>query len=203
MKLFYSPTSPYVRKVLACAIETGLRETIELIDCNPNEPDSTIGQTNPIGKIPALIAADGAALFDSRVICEHLDGLHDGAKLFPSAGAERWQALRWMALGDGILDAAVLRMYERRRAESERSRAWDARQKDKVVRILDYLEATETAQFGVPMNVGLITLACALGYLDFRFADEDWRPAHGTLAAWYAAIAQQPLIAETAPFEPS
>lgn len=201
MKLHAWPTSPYVRKVLAMAVETGLREKIALIRTNPGAPDSPIGAANPIGKIPTLITDGGEALYDSRVICEYLDTLHDGPKMFPPNGPERWQALRWAALGDGILDAAVLRMYERRRPEGERSPEWDARQKEKVFRILDRLEKDEMKRFGKGMNIGLITIACALGYLDFRFADEKWRLPRQGIGMWFFTFGKQPLMADTEPVE--
>ena len=114
MKLCYSPTSPYVRKVVVTAMETGLEPGIERIANNVWDPATDIAATNPLGKVPALTTDDGAVLFDSPVICEYLDSLHDGAKLFPAAGPARWRALRQQALCDGILDAGILRMLEGR-----------------------------------------------------------------------------------------
>ncbi|MEK7820711.1 MAG: glutathione S-transferase N-terminal domain-containing protein, partial [Pseudomonadota bacterium] len=118
MKLRFSPTSPYVRKVCVVALETGLFARLDLAPTNVWAADTDIGRDNPLGKVPALATDGGEVLFDSPVICEYLDSLHDGAKLFPAAGGARWTALRRQALADGILDASVLRFLENRRKDS-------------------------------------------------------------------------------------
>src|SRR3990167_1033017 len=110
MKLRYSPTSPYVRKVSVTLIETGLDKNIERVATSVWDPKTDIGKDNPLGKIPTLITDDGAVLYDSPVICEYLDGLHKGPKLFPASGEARWRALRLQALGDGMTDAGILRL---------------------------------------------------------------------------------------------
>ncbi len=199
MKLRFSPTSPYVRKCLAVAIETGLEERIEIVDTNPLDPGTDLPENNPLGKIPALVTDDGEALYDSRVICEYLDSLHDRAKLFPASGEARWRTLKLMALADGIEDAAVLRMFERRRPAEKRSADWNARQRKKVTRALDALEEEAPSFEGV--DIGLIAAACALGYLDFRFPDEDWRNGRPRLEAWYEEFAKRPSLARTVPKE--
>ena len=202
MQLRYSPTSPYVRKVSVCAIELGLAERIERIPTDTLDPNSDLAEHNPLVKVPALILEGGEVLYDSPVICEYLDSLHDGAKIFPPAGPERWTALRRQALGDGILDAAILRMLETlRRPEALRWRGWIDKQTGKVTRALDRLEAEAEALEG-PLTIGQITIGCALGYLDFRFADDKWRAGRPNLAAWHEDFAGRPSMQETDPQAP-
>ena len=128
MKLYYSSTSPYVRKVNIFAIEAGLDAEIQRISTNPWVEDASLLVENPLSKVPTLIMPDGSALYDSPVICEFLDSLNQGKKLFPATGMERWLALRLQALGDGVLDAAVLRFLEHKRAASLQSSEWDSMQ---------------------------------------------------------------------------
>lgn len=199
MKLRHSSTSPFVRKCMAVAIETGLIERIELIPTNPLDPESDLPRENPLGKVPALITDEGEALYDSRVICEYLDSLHEGPRLFPLEGPARWRVLTRIALADGIKEAAVLRRHEQRRAPEKRSAGWDAWQREKVVRALDALEREAGGFEGV--DAALIAVACALGYLDFRFPEEDWRAQRPRLSAWYAEFSQRPSIAQTVPYE--
>jgi glutathione S-transferase len=198
MKLRYSLTSPFVRKVAILVIETGLDSRIERIATNTNDPASGLKRENPLGKVPSLTLDDGTILFDSPVICEYLDSLHSGAKMIPSAGEARWTALRRQALGDGIMDAAILRRLESRRPSGEQSAAWIETQRAKVVAGLDALEG-EADKLGDGVDIGLIAIACALGYLDFRFADEDWRRSRPKLARWFAGIARRASVQATAP----
>ncbi|HEX6111447.1 MAG TPA: glutathione S-transferase [Geminicoccaceae bacterium] len=203
MKLHYNVASPYVRKVMAVAIETGLRGRLELLErkMSPVAPSAELNRDNPLGKIPCLVTDDGLVLYDSRVICEYLDGLHDGPKMFPVAGPARWQALRRQAEGDGMLDAGVLTRYETfLRPEERRWPEWIAGQKAKIGRALEALDG-EAQRFGETVDIGTIAIACALGYLDFRYAADDWRNGRPRLAAWYGAFARRPAIAETAPRE--
>ena len=202
MKLRYTPTSPYVRKVMVCAAETGSSGDLELIPTDLRDPESDLPGDNPLGKVPTLITDDGDRLFDSPVICEYLDGLHDGDRLYPSSGAARWTALRLQALGDGILDAAVLCMLEGHREPGERSAAFVAHQKGKIERALDALES-EAAGLGGRLTIGAVTAGCALGYLDFRRAEDRWREARPALAAWYEAFSRRPLMAASAPRDPA
>lgn len=204
MKLSYSPTSPYVRKVSVTAIELGLAGHIERIPTNTQDRGSGIAEHNPLGKVPALILDDGGVLYDSPVICEYLDSRHDGPKLFPAEGPERWSALRQQALGDGILDAAILRMLETvRRPEKLRWQGWIAHQTAKVTRALDRFEAeAEAATLAGPLTIGAITAGCALGYLEFRVPETDWRDGRPKLAAWYENFAQRPAMRETVPQAP-
>jgi glutathione S-transferase len=203
MKLHYNVASPYVRKVMAVTIETGLRERIELLEhkMSPVNPSAELNRDNPLGKIPCLVTDEGVALFDSRVICEYLDSLHDGPKMFPPAGPARWSALRRQAEGDGIMDAGVLTRYETfLRPEERRWPEWIEGQKLKFRRALDGLEA-EAEGFGEAVDIGTITIGCALGYLDFRYQDENWRAHQPGLAAWWERFAQRPSMARTAPSE--
>ena len=196
MKLFYSPTSPYVRKVMICAILRGLEGRIETIPTNPHQSPADLLAANPLSKVPGLVTDDGMAVFDSPVICEYLDSLGDAAPLFPPAGPARWRALVLQAMGDGILDAAVPRRMEQGRPQEAARDAAMARMRDAKTRTLDALEA---APPGEALDIGTITVACALGYLDLRFAAEPWREGRPRLAAWFARMSAIPAIARTAP----
>jgi len=194
LKLRYSTTSPFVRKVTVTAIETGQDGEIERVKTNTLDPE--LAQDNPLNKVPALVLEDGTRLIDSAVICEYLDQ-RKGGKLFPT-GPARWTALSRMALCDGILDAAILRRYESQRPENLRSAEWDARQKRKVDQGLDALER-EVSRLGTNVDIGTLTTAIALDYLDFRFSGEPWREKHPHLAAWHKAFAQRPSLQATTP----
>lgn len=199
MKLHYSPHSPYVRKVRVLAIETGLMDRIDLaeVTITPVGPDAGLCADNPVGKIPTLVRDDGGALYDSRVICEYLDGLHGGARMFPENGEAHWTALRRQALADGILDAAVGTRYETfLRPENLRWPDWVDGQMQKVRRSLDELEGEP---LGDTVDIGTISVACALGYLDYRYPDEGWRDSRPRLAAWYEKFAARPSMSETRP----
>jgi glutathione S-transferase len=201
MKLRYSTTSPYVRKVSVTAIELGLDDSIERVPTNTMDPKSDHALDNPLAKVPALITDGGERLYDSPVICEYLDSLHDGAGIFPPAGEARWRALRLQALADGILDAAILKMLEtRRRPEALRWDGWIKLQGGKIGRALDQLEREAEALAG-PLTIAQIAAGCALGYLDFRFPDEDWRTPRPALAAWYDGFSRRPSMRRTEPRE--
>jgi glutathione S-transferase len=204
MKLHHSVTSPFVRKVMAVAIETGLDGRLELVTptMTPIEPDADLVTDNPLGKVPCLVTAEGGALYDSRVICEYLDSLHDGPKMFPPAGRARWTALRRQAEGDGIMDAGVLGRYETfLRPQERRWPEWLEGQKGKFRRALDSLEG-EAEDCGDTVDIGTIAIGCALGYLDFRYGDEGWRATRPRLATWFERFAARRAIATTAPVEP-
>ena len=199
MKLYHSPLSPYVRKVMVTLDLTGQLGEVELIPGSgtPLAPnDATVG-ANPLGKIPCLIGDDGTAMFDSRVICRYLDhrakaGLYpEGDALFPVLTAE--------ALADGIIDAVLLTAYEwRLRPEEFRYQPWVDGQVAKVERGLAALEQTGLVLTG-PINAARIAAGCAIGYVDFRLADLGWRDRCPTLAAWYAEFAATPAMKATAP----
>ena len=200
MKLRFSPTSPFARKILILAIETGQDATLELVKTSTSDPANGLVRDNPLGKIPVLVLETGETFYDSRVICEYLDTRHQGTKLFPADGPARWKALRLQALADGIMDAALLRVYERKRPEDFRSPDWEAAQKQRVHQSLDALES-EADKLGNQPDIGNITVACALGYLDFRFAHEPWAADRPRLAAWHQVFAARPSFAATTPKE--
>jgi len=175
-------------------------DKIEIKRANTMDPEDSMRRENPLGKIPILILDDGARLYDSRVICEHLDALAGGENLFP-AGAARWPALTLQALADGITDAAILEVYEiRYRPEEKRHQAWVDYQHEKVRRGLAWLDANVPATRARP-NIGDISLACALGYLDFRF-EGAWRGDHPDLVAWLEEFAGRvPAFGESTPHD--
>jgi glutathione S-transferase len=199
MQLYFNPASPYVRKVRVTAHELGLSDEIDLISVSlsPVSPHEGVRSCNPVGKIPTLITDDGATFYDSPVICEYLDARAGGNRIFPAVGAARWIALRRQALADGIMDAAVLTRYEEAvRPKELRWQEWVDGQRLKIRTALDALERESLE--GV-FDIGTISIACALGYLDLRFASEAWREGRPRLAAWAAAIGKRPSIAATAP----
>ena len=198
MKLYYSPTSPYVRKVNICAIELGIDKKLERIVTNPWVTDTALLTDNPLSKVPTLITDDGLVLYDSPVICEYLDTKYGSQRLIPADETERWLALRLQALGDGILDAAVLRFLERKRSESQHSSDWDEMQQSVIQRALKYLES-EVNEWNSDVTIGQITVACALGYLDFRFAEDNWHQNQPRLAAWFESFSARPSMRTTIP----
>ena len=201
MRLWHNPASPFARKVRIVARETGLSDRIEEVGImvNPVKPNADLARENPLVKIPALSTPDEGTLYDSAVICEYLDSLHGGVPLIPRAGPERWRALRLQALGDGILDAAVLMRYERAvRPQGLQWPDWVAGQLGKVRSGLDTLER-ECAGWKEQFAIGQIAAACVLGYLDFRFPHENWRASHPALEKWYARVSQRPSVKATVP----
>lgn len=199
MQLYFNPASPYVRKVRVTAHELGLGEAIELISVSlsPVSPHEGVRSSNPIGKIPTLIADDGTAFYDSPVICEYLDALAGGNRIFPAAGAARWTALRRQAIADGIMDAAVLTRYEE--ATRPKELRWQAWVDGQLLKVRTALDALEREDLEGAFDIGTIAIACALGYLDLRFASEGWRKSRPRLAAWATAAGQRPSLAATAP----
>ncbi len=196
MKITFSHASPYVRKVMACAIARGIENQLEKWSIPATDP--SIRPYNPLSKVPTLVKDDGGALFDSPVICEYLDTIGTAAPVFPVAGPARWNALRLQALGDGIMDASQPRRREMGLPQDDGRIAYIELQQGKVARALDALEQ-EVSAFGSLTTIGEITVACALGYLDFRFASEPWRPGHPKLDAWYAQVVQLPPLAHSMP----
>ena len=198
MKLYASPLSPYVRKVRVVAAVKGLTSQIEMVPADTNVGDPILNKLNPLAKIPCLVA-DDQVIYDSHIICEYLDSLGTGPVLFPRSGPERWKALTLGALADGMLDAALLLVYEKRfRPEDKHVVAWTDRQWAKLHGALAHLE-TAPPVWGAHPDYGHITLACALGYLDFRH-EGKWRVGHPKLVAWLDRFAATvPAIAATAP----
>ncbi|MDH5395884.1 MAG: glutathione S-transferase N-terminal domain-containing protein [Gammaproteobacteria bacterium] len=200
MKLYYSPTSPFVRKVNIVALETGQDKNIEWVKTNPWQAEAALTGENPLSKIPTLITDDGMAIYDSRVICEYLDSLHDKEKLIPLAGEARWQVLRLQVLADGMLDAGILRFMEKKRVSEQQSADWDSLQKNAIERGLNELEA-HVAEWLDKVNLGSIAVACLLGWLDFRFSSEDWRQNRPALKQWFDAFSSRAAVIQTAPKE--
>lgn len=200
MKLHWSPRSPFVRKVMVVLHETGQTDSVDCVRTvvAMDTPNAELMRDNPLSKLPTLVLDDGSALFDSRVICEYLDGLHDGAKLFPPPGDERFQALRWQALGDGLLDLLILWRYERARPEETRLRPFLMAFAAKAAITLARLETEVPALNAAPFGIGPIAIAVALAYLDFRFPDMAWRTGRPALADWYDGVAARPSMAATA-----
>ena len=188
MILRSSPASPFGRKVKIAARYLGLQDRITIVAADTNDPNDSLRGQNPLGKIPALILADGGALYDSRVIIEYLDHLAGGGRLIPP-GLRRFDVLRLQALADGAMDAALLQVYEvRMRPEEIRSASWTSYQAEKVARVLAVLEAG-LGGFNPVLDAGQIAVACLLGYLDLRFAGA-WRATHPKLVAWLSAFSE-------------
>ena len=200
MRLHWSPKSPYVRKVMISAHELGLVSELELVRSVAAmlKPNPAIMAHNPLSKIPTLVREDGSTLFDSVVICEYFNDLADGA-LFPSAGDARWQALRWHALGDGLLDALILWRNERER-EVPLQPLLDAFEL-KTRASLAQLDAEADALARAPLSIGQVTVGCALGYLDYRFDALGWRALAPRLAGWYAETQARPSFQTTEPID--
>ena len=197
MKLFFSPTSPFVRKVRVCAIELGVADRLDLVPANAFAEDG-LRAVNPLSKVPALTLDDGTVLYDSPVLCEYVDHLGGGG-LFPAPGPDRWTALRRQALGDGICDAALRQVLENRRAEGDRHDDDIARQALAVAAGLDSLEQEAVSLASEALTIGEISVACALGYLDLRFSHQDWRIGRPNLTAWFAEVARRPSLSTTQP----
>lgn len=194
MKLYYSPPSPYARKPRVVALELGLELELELVAVHSLQSD--YGRINPVNRIPALLADDGALVFDSRVICEYLDTTHHGG-LLPVSGPEHWAVLKLQVMGDGLMDAAVPRNAERHRPPAQQNPDRLAEYERSMTQILDALEAGAAALGG--LNLGVISIGCALGYLDFRYPDLPWRPGRPRLSAWYEGFAARPSMIQTRP----
>ena len=186
MILRSSPASPFGRKIKLAAAILGLSERIQILAADTTNPSDSLREQNPLGKIPILILENGEAIYDSRVILEYLDHIAGGGKLIP-AGPTRFAALTRAALADGIMDAAILRVYEvRMREEGKQSPKWIDHQAAKVARALAYAEANPPG--AADRDIAAVGMACALGYLDLRFAGE-WRVGHPKLAAWLDGFA--------------
>ena len=200
MKMHHSPTSPFVRKCMIIAHHLGLADRIEKLPsaAHPVNRDQTIIPSNPLGQVPTLIADDGMVMFDSRVVCEYFDVLGKG-NFFPREGPARWRALSEQSLADGILDAALLLRYEGAvRPESLRWTDWTAGQMDKIATGLAHFEKTLDPK-EQRLDIGIVALGCALGYLDFRFSDYNWPGKYPKLAAWYESYADTPAMQATKP----
>lgn len=200
MRLHWSATSPYARKCLILLMETGQEVDVTLVPATGSPVDSSqmpLAQ-NPLGKLPVLERPDGPALYDSRVITRYLDD-RAGGKLYPPA-PRLWDTLTLEATGDGITEAGVLILYESRiRPEDKRFDAWVEGQWAKIARALDTLEARWMGNLRGPLDMGLISVVCALGHLDFRHAARNWRDGRPQLARWEADLAERPSVKATVP----
>ncbi|MBN2907432.1 MAG: glutathione S-transferase [Rhodobacteraceae bacterium] len=199
MRLYDNPASPFCRKVRALLIETGQMDEVEILPAlgHALDTDAMPLAENPLGKIPVLTRDEGPALYDSRVICRYLDA-RARANLYPET--RQWEVLTLEATAEGIMDAAVLMVYEIRcRPEDERSPAWIEAQWDKIERALDAVNARWMSHLTGKLTMGQIAMGCALGYLDFRHAGRTWRQGRGALAAWEAEFARRPAMQDTAP----
>lgn len=188
MKLLWSPRSPFVRKVMIVLHETGLLAQVTCdrhVVAATEPPNPEVLSVNPLCKIPALILENGSILYDSRVIVEYLDGLHDGPKLIPlDANSGRFGQLTWQALGDGMTDILILWRHERVRELSGNETVIGAFE-EKLRACMERLEADASALSQMKFGIGQIAIVCALGQLELRFANSGWESAHPSLAAWW------------------
>ena len=205
MKLMYAPASPFARKVRASAIELGLGDAIELVATQvaPGNPNQAYAEAyNPLRKVPALELEDSTVLYDSTVICEYLEARAGGARITPEAGEDRWRVLTRNALAQGMCEAAVLLRYETwLRPEEFRWPTWVEDQWGKIWNGLDWFEANAETLEG-PVNLAYIALGCLLGYIDFRFAETDWRARCPRLDGWYAEMSRRDSFTATDPALP-
>lgn len=201
LKLSYSATSPYVRKVRVCALELGLHEQIALepVTVLPTEiNENYLRSGNPLGKIPALMLPDGTIIHDSLIICQYLDSQQPAHTLIPD-NAQRWHILTQHQLATGINDALILMRYESwLRPEERRWDLWYQGQLQKVEHGLHWFEQ-HPDMLQSSLNLAQIALGCALGYLDFRFKESTWQQRYPAVASWYQTFSQRPAMRETAP----
>jgi glutathione S-transferase len=204
MKLHWAVASPFVRKVMVVAHETGTAGRLQLIETSVSmsEANPTVQRANPLSKIPTLLLEDGTSLYDSRTICEYLDSLHERTKLFPQAPL-RWDALRRHSLGDGLMDTLILWRQERLKPQERQTPAWLETYACKVEVTLRQLDEEADALGKRAFDIGHVALGCALGYIDFRFADLAWRFSAPRLAAWHATFEARASAIATHPSRPS
>jgi len=196
--LLSSPASPFVRTIRVLLLETG-QDDVALTDVatTPIATDASVAAANPVGKIPVLLRSDGPAIYDSRVIARFLNA-RAGAGLYPDTHI--WETLTLEATAHGIMEAAVSMVYEKRvRPEEMRHQPWIEAQWAKAARALDAVEARWMSHLAGPMDMGHIAMGCALGYLDFRHGDRDWRKGRDTLTAWEAGFATRDAMRATVP----
>ena len=198
MKLYSHPVSPFARKSRIIAHE--LRIKLDIVHIESARKDPNLRNVNPLKQVPVLVLDDGSTLFDSAVICEYLNH-SGGGKFFPGMSiwrhnSGRWKALGLAALGDGIADAAVAWRYEKTEPEERRNPERIERCKATIAAGID---ALERVTFAKDPTIGEISVACALGYIDFRLSDLDWKSSHPKLSAWYARFCDYPSMKATAP----
>jgi glutathione S-transferase len=198
MQLLSSPTSPYARKVRICLIELGLGDRVSVTDANPMGEDGVVAAANPLGKIPALVRPGESAIFDSTVICEYLDAIAGGGRLFPTIPSSRFDALVRHALAQGVMDAAFSLVMEARREEAARSAYWMSRWADAIRRGLLEMSKREEAD-PTPVDIGWIAQAAAVGYVEFRLPHLADPEGSGALRKWWLAAQVRPSVAATRP----
>ena len=203
MKLFWSPRSPFVRKVMVCAHELDIADRIEtvyaLVSLNKTNPE--VMRVNPVGRIPALVTDDGALLYDSHVICEYLDAVHGGARLFRKDSPGRWDTLRRLALGDGMLETGVLWRSELTRPAAQQSPAMLGAFEQKTISALAAVERDDFDRAPGDIDIGDIAIGCSLGYLDFRYPQLAWRDRAPRAARWFESFGARPSMQKTRPYE--
>jgi glutathione S-transferase len=197
MKLHWSPRSPFVRKVMVAAHELGLVDRLSLVRTvvAMKATNKDLLPDNPLSKLPTLVLDDGTPLYDSVVICEYFDTLHNGTKLFPVDPKAKWTALRRHALGDGLLELLILWRNEREREHP--APAFLTSFQEKYDATLDALEKDAAGLAATPFGIGHIAIGCALSYSDFRFPDLDWRGHHPQIAAWHKTFSERPSARAT------
>jgi glutathione S-transferase len=205
MKLHWSPRSPFVRKVMIVAHERGIAGRIACVRtvAATAKPHAELMQDNPLSKIPTLVLDDGTAIYDSPVICEYFDSIGDAElpKMFLADPKARLAALRRQALGDGFLDLLVLLRDERMRKQPSDLHLVSAAVRKTA--ILQSLEQEAAALSGAQFGIGHVAIGCSLSYLDFRYADENWREGHPRIAAWHATFAARRSVRATEPVDDS
>lgn len=202
MKLYHSPLSPFVRKVMVVLHETGQLDDVEIVPVatTPIAPMEELLAKNPLAKIPALERNDGPTLYDSRVICAFLEA-RGGDKLYPS-GARKWETLTLEATAEGILDAAVSITYEGRMRPMEKQwDGWTDAQWSKVMGGCAAINTRWMSHLNGPLDMGQISVGCALGYLDLRHDARNWRKGNDALAAWYEVFEERESMKATVPPE--
>ncbi len=200
MTLFWSSRSPFARKVMLAAHERGLADRIALVPAVVSvlQPDLALAQLNPLGQVPTLLLGDGRVINDSLVICDYLESLGNAPALIPPVQPARTEALSRHALGNGMIDALVLAYGERRRLVDPLQPSYVQARLATFRRVADRFEATIGARSGHGVDIGDLTLACALAYADFRFEAEEWRSGRPNLARWFADFSQRPAMLATA-----
>jgi glutathione S-transferase len=199
MQLLHAPASPYVRKVRVVLHELGMADDVELLEVatSPTKPAPEVTTAHALKKIPALVRPEGCTLYDSRVITRYLDTRADG-RFYPESHI--WETLTLEATGDGIMDAAVLMVYEGRcRPEDKQDKGWLDAQWGKIENALDALNARWMSHLAGPLDAGVVSVGCALAYLDFRHPDRPWRKGRDALDDWFAVFAERPSMKATPP----
>ena len=205
MTLHWSPRSPFVRRVMIVAHEAGVADRLNCVRTvvGGTKPHLDLMRENPLGKLPTLVLEDGTVLYDSSVIAEYFDGLHDGPKLFPTGGRARLAALRRDALGSGMLDVLLQWLAERLRPAERVSQPHMDLWQLKIRACVEALEREADDISAAPFGIGHISIGVALAYLDFRFAAENWREGRPRLARWHQEFNRRPSVQANLPVDDS